>query len=198
MSLQADIHDAIHALAMATLNPDWAFDATPADPKKPWTNGVTTASMPPIPIVKDQQDQSAPTTGVYLALSGSPALESMGTPDIGVQASDDTRNLDQFYQGTVTIWEVNGDGSKIQEIFDYSWTEAGQAILDATAVSILDYGDIVDTAFKAESKWIPQCRATLTVSIKARTTETLSTIQTVEWANVENPDFGGSVEYPIP
>ena len=196
MSLVADIYGAIYDLAMGFLNPGWTYDETPVDPQKPWTNGTLTAAVPPIPIIKDQQDQSAPTTGVYLAISGSPALERIGTPDIGVQGSNDVRNIDQFYQGTVTIWEVNGDGSKIQELFDYTYTEDGQAELDATAVSILDYGDIIDVAFKAESRWIPQSRATLTVSIKARISETLSTIQTVEWANAENPEFGGSVEYP--
>jgi len=184
MSLATDIYGAIYDLAMSILNPGY-------DPE-------TDGDLPPIPIIKDQQDQSAPTTGVYLAISGSPSLQRIGTPDIGEQDEDDTRNLDQFYQGTVTIWEVNGDGSKIQELFDYSYTEAGQAELDATAVSILDYGEIVDASFKAESRWISQCRATITVTIRSRISETLSTVNTVEWANAENPDFGGSVEYPIP
>lgn len=181
MSLVSDIYGAIYDLAMFVLNPDYDPEENP---------------IPAIPIIKDQQDQSAPTTGVYIAISGSPELERIGTPDIGTQDEDDARNIDQYYQGTVVLWEVNGDGSKIQEIFDYSQTEDGQAVLDATAVSILDYGNIVDVAYKAESRWISQSRATLTVSIKARITETLSTVRTVEWANAENPEFGGSVEYP--
>lgn len=182
MSLATDIYNAMCDLAMACHNPGY-------DPE-------TDGDIPPIPVIMDQQDQDAPTTGVYLSISGSPQLERLGTPDFGGQSSTDARNMDQLYQGTVTIWEVNGDGSKIQELIDYSWAESGQAILDTTAVSILDYGEIVDVSFKAESRWIAQCRATLTVSIKARTTETLSTIETVEWASAENPDFGGSVEYP--
>ncbi len=192
MSLATDVYGALYDLAMAALNPGY-------DPE-------TDGPLPLFPIIKDQQDQSAPTTGVYLAISGTPNLQRVGTPDIGIlatvtdedDAETEVRNLDQYYQGVVTIWEVNGDGSKIQELFDYSYTEAGQAILDATAVSILDYGEIVDVAIKAESRWIPQCRATLTVSIKSRTSEALNPIQIVEWANAENPDFGGSVEYPIP
>lgn len=182
MSLATDIYGALYDLAMACHNPGYG----------PETDG----DIPPVPVIQNQQDQDAPTTGVYLSISGSPQLERIGTPDFGGQGSTDARSLDQLYQGTVTIWEVNGDGSKIQELFDYSWTESGQAILDTTAVSILDYGEIVDASFKAESRWISQSRTTLLVSIKARVSETLPTASTIQWADANNPEIIHSVEYP--
>lgn len=174
MSLASDIYNALFDLATAAL----AAEATP------------------VPIVQDQQSQGAPTTGTYLAIAGTPTLERQGAPDIGIQDEDDERHLDQLYTGEVVLWEINGDGSKIQTVFDFSETEAGQTALGSYGVSILSYGQIMDVAIKLDNRWIAQARASLIVSAKSRASETLSTIAEVHWANAENPANSGSVEYP--
>lgn len=174
MSLAQDIYNALYDLATTALA---------SDPDQ-------------IPIVQDQQSEAAPTTGTYLAIAGAPSLERQGTPDIGTQDDDDERHVDQLYTGEVVLWEVNGDGSKIQTVFDYSETEAGQQALGSYGVSIMDYGVILDAAIKLDNRWIAQARASLIVSAKSRVSETLSTIAEIHWANAENPANSGSVEYP--
>lgn len=196
MSLATDIYNALHSLCMASVNPGWTFSTNPLHAAAPWTNGTLFQAVPPVPVIQDQQSEGAPTTGVYLAIAGTPTLERQGTPDIGVQDANDSRNLDQLYTGEVVLWEINGDGSKIQAVYDFSETEAGQAALGSYGVSILSYGVILDAAIKLDNRWIAQARASITVSAKSRTAETLSTIRRVEWANAENPANSGSVEYP--
>jgi hypothetical protein len=196
MSLASDIYDALYDLAIVALNPGWSVDPTPVDPELPWTDGTITAALPPIPVLKDQQAEAAPVPGVYVTIQGTPSLQRLGTVEHGSQAVDDSRNLDQLYVGDVVLWEVNGDGSSLHEIFAFSDTEEGMAIMDASPVSIMSYGDVVDMGMTLENRWIPQSRATISVSIKARNSETLSTIAEVHWANAENPANSGSVEYP--
>ena len=198
MSLSSDIYNAMYDLCIAAVNPGWSLSTDPLYAATPWTNGVLFQVLPPIPVIQDQQSEGAPTTGTYLAIAGTPTLDRQGTPDIGVQGADDSRNLDQLYTGEVVLWEINGDGSKIQTVFDFSETEVGQAALGSYGVSILDYGVILDAAIRLDNRWIAQARASLVVSAKSRVSETLSTINTVQWANAENPTNSGSVEYPIP
>ena len=198
MSLAADIYNALYDLCIAAANPGWSLSTDPLHASAPWTNGTLYQILPPVPVIQDQQSEGAPTTGVYLAIGGTPSLERQGTPYIGVQGSIDSRNLDQLYTGEATLWEVNGDGSKIQTVFDYSETGAGQAALGSYGVSIMDYGVIMDVAIKLDNRWIPQARASVIVSAKSRVAETLSTINEVHWANAENPANNGSVEYPSP
>lgn len=196
MSLAADIYNALYDLVMASVNPGWSLSTDPMYAETPWTNGTLFQALPPVPVIQDQQSEASPTTGVYLAIAGTPSLERQGTPDIGTQDEDDERHVDQLYTGEVVLWEVNGDGSKIQTVFDYSETEAGQATLGSYGVSIMDYGVILDAAIKLDNRWIAQARASLIVSAKSRVSETLSTIAEVHWANAENPANSGSVEYP--
>ena len=198
MSLASDIYNALYDLAIAAVNPGWSLSTDPQYAATPWTNGTLFQAMPPVPVIQDQQSEGAPTTGVYLAIGGTPSLDRQGTPDIGLQDEDDERNLDQLYTGEAVIWEINGDGSKIQTVFDFSETEAGQAALGSYGVSIMDYGVIMDVAIKLDNRWIPQARASIIVSAKSRVSETLSTIEQVQWANAENPANNGSVEYPSP
>ena len=198
MSLASDIYNALYDLAIAAVNPGWSLSTDPQYAATPWTNGTLFQAMPPVPVIQDQQSEGAPTTGVYLAIGGTPSLDRQGSPDIGLQDEDDERNLDQLYTGEAVIWEINGDGSKIQTVFDFSETEAGQAALGSYGVSIMDYGVIMDVAIKLDNRWIPQARASIIVSAKSRVSETLSTIEQVQWANAENPANSGSVEYPSP
>lgn len=198
MSLASDIYNALYDLAIAAVNPGWSLSTDPQYAATPWTNGTLFQAMPPVPVIQDQQSEGAPTTGVYLAIGGTPSLDRQGSPDIGLQDEDDERNLDQLYTGEAVLWEINGDGSKIQTVFDFSETEAGQAALGSYGVSIMDYGVIMDVAIKLDNRWIPQARASIIVSAKSRVSETLSTIEQVQWANAENPANSGSVEYPSP
>lgn len=198
MSLASDIYNAMYDLCIAAVNPGWTLSTDPLYAATPWTNGVLFQALPPFPVIQDQQSEAGPTTGIYLAIAGTPSLERQGTPDIGIQDEDDERHLDQLYTGEVVLWEVNGDGSKIQTVFDFSETEAGQAALGSYGVSIMDYGVILDATIKLDNRWVPQARASLILSAKSRVSETLSTINTVQWANAENPTNSGSVEYPIP
>lgn len=198
MSLAADIYNALYDLCIAAVNPGWTLSTDPLHASAPWTNGTIYQALPPVPVIQDQQSEGAPTTGVYLAIGGTPSLDRQGTPDIGVQGANDSRNLDQLYTGEAVLWEVNGDGAKIQTVFDFSETEAGQAALGSYGVSIMDYGVIMDVAIKLDNRWIPQARASIIVSAKSRVSETLSTIAKVHWTNAENPANSGSVEYPSP
>lgn len=198
MSLASDIYNALYDLCIAAANPGWSLSTDPLYAATPWTNGILFQALPPVPVIQDQQSEGAPTTGVYLAIGGTPSLDRQGTPDIGLQDEDDVRNLDQLYTGEAVLWEINGDGSKIQTVFDFSETEAGQAALGSYGVSIMDYGIIMDVAIKLDNRWIPQARASIIVSAKSRVSETLSTIEQVQWANAENPANSGSVEYPSP
>ncbi len=198
MSLASDIYNALYDLCIAAANPGWSLSTDPQYAATPWTNGALFQALPPVPVIQDQQSEGAPTTGVYLAIGGTPSLDRQGTPDIGLQDEDDARNLDQLYTGEAVLWEINGDGSKIQTVFDFSETEAGQTALGSYGVSIMDYGVIMDVAIKLDNRWIPQARASIIVSAKSRVSETLSTIEQVQWANAENPANSGSVEYPSP
>jgi len=198
MSLANDIYGALYDLAIAALNPGWSVDPTPEDPALPWTNGTLTAAMPPVPVLMDQQAEAAPLPGVYVTIQGTPSLQRTGTVEPGPVAANGARSLDQLYIGDVVLWEVNGNGSSLQDIFDFSDTEAGMAIMDATPVSIMSYGPIIDMALKLDNRWIAQSRTSLSVSIKARTTETTTPATVVQWSSVENPETTESVEYPIP
>jgi hypothetical protein len=198
MSLASDIYNALYDLCIAAVNPGWSLSTDPLHASAPWTNGTIYQALPPVPVIQDQQSEGAPTTGVYLAIGGTPSLDRQGTPDIGVQGANDSRNLDQLYTGEAVLWEVNGDGAKIQTVFDFSETEAGQAALGSYGVSIMDYGVILDVAIKLDNRWVPQARASIIVSAKSRVSEILSTIAKVHWANAENPANSGSIEYPSP
>ena len=195
MSLATDIYNALHSLCMASVNPGWTFSTNPLHASAPWTNGTLFQAVPPVPVIQDQQSEGAPSTGVYLAIGGTPSLERQGTPDIGVQDSNDSRNLDQLYTGEAVLWEINGDGSKIQAVYDFSETEAGQTTLGSYGVSILSYGVILDVAIKLDNRWIPQARASITVSAKSRTAETVPSATTIEWTVPGFPEYDGSTTY---
>lgn len=184
MSLADDIYGALYDLAMASVNPGY-------DP-------LVDGDIPPVPVLMDQQAEASPVLTTYVTIAGTPTLTPSGTVERGEQDEAGTRNLDQTYTGEVVLWEVYGDGSKLQAILEYLDTEAAKAIMDSSGVSVLDTGPILDLSTKLENRWIAQARTTITVAATSRNTETLAIVQTVEWANADNPDFGGSVEYPIP
>lgn len=198
MSLADDIYGALYDMAMAALNPGWSLSTDPDYAETPWTNGVLFQALPPVPVLMDQQAEASPVLTTYVTIQGTPSLTPSGTVERGEQDDDGVRNIDHTYTGEVVLWEVYGNGSQLQAFFEYLDTEAAKAIMDSSGVSILDIGTINDLSTTIDKRWIPQARATVSVAAKSRSTETLSIVQTVEWANAENPAFGGSVEYPIP
>lgn len=184
MSMADDIYGALYDLAMAAINPGY-------DP-------LTDGDIPPVPVLMDQQAEASPVLTAYVTIQGTPTLTPSGTVERGEQDDDGIRNLDQTYTADVVLWEVYGNGSKLQAILEYMDTEAAKAIMDSSGVSVLDTGPILDLSTKLENRWIAQARTTITVATTSRNTETLAIVQIVEWENADNPTFGGSVEYPIP
>lgn len=174
---QQAIYDWAFDLANLVLNPGFVFD--PLDPQDP-----------PVPIYQDQQDASAPT-GLYVAIQGSPTLEAAGHPYIEQQDANGLRGVVQTYTGVVTIWEVNGNGSKLSAIREASYLESIRDALNVVqvgreshCVTFLDTSDVSDVSFKIDNAWKMQSRMTITVSVASRITETLSTIVTAEITEV--------------
>lgn len=168
--IQKAAYDFAFDLAMLVVNPGFVFD--PQDPQ-----------LPPVPIFEDQQDTSAPT-GLYLAIQGSPSMDAAGYPYIEAMDTQDTRGVVQTYTVTVTLWEVNGNGSKLSAIREYSFLESVRDALANHPVTILDTGDVSDVSFKLDNAWKMQSRMQMTVSVASRITETLSTIVTAEITEV--------------
>lgn len=169
-----DVQDAVYTLgfklAMAALNPSFVFD--PMDPQNP-----------PIPVIQDQQDESAPN-GLYIAIQGSPAIEPFGTPYIETQDGTDTRGLVQEYKAALVFWEVNGNGSSLVAIRESAYLTTMQDLLSTEAAMLLDTGTIDDVSFKVDNTWKRQSRMVMNISIASRITETLSTIVTAEITKV--------------
>lgn len=175
--IQQAIYDWAYDLAMLVLNPGFVFD--PQDPQDP-----------PVPIYQDQQDSSAPT-GLYVAIQGSPTLEAQGHPYIEQQGANGVRGVVQTYMGTVTVWEVNGNGSKLSALRESSYLESVRDALnlvhagrESHCVTFLDTSDVSDVSFKIDNAWKMQSRMTINVSVASRITETLSTIVTAEITEV--------------
>lgn len=167
MDLQASIYDAMYDLIMSILNPSYVFD-----PESP--------TVPTIPVIMDEQAHAAPSTGPYISIQGSTPLEAFGSHDITGQDNTGKRGLVQVYKGTCELWEVNSPGKLLRQIRDSAETEAAMAIMDLTPVSILNFGDVETIPLKLESKWIPQSRMLVEVTISAKTEETVGIIETVE------------------
>ena len=167
---QKAAYDFAFDLAMLVVNPGFVHD--PQNPQ-----------LPPVPIFEDQQDTSAPT-GLYLAIQGSPSMEANGYPYIEALDAQDTRGVVQTYTVTVTLWEVNGNGSKLSQIREASFLESTRDTLADSTATILDTSTVDDVSFKLDNAWKMQSRMQMTVSVASRITETLSTIETAEVTKV--------------
>lgn len=176
-------YQALYDLCMAALNPTYAPGPDLLNP-----------AVPAIPIIQDQQDQSSPTAGRYMAI-GCPETTPYGTPDSEIGAAG-AHTLTFDYTCTAPLWEVNGDGAGIETVRQFAWTDTGQAILEAHNVAILDDGPCIEMPRDIEHQWIRQHRAEFTFSIILQTTETLLPAAEIRWANADNPGIHGSVEYP--
>jgi hypothetical protein len=137
-------------------------------------------AIPAIPVLMDEQAHAAPSTGPYISIQGSTPLDPFGSHDITGQDTNGKRGLVQVYKGTCELWEVNSSGRLLRQIRDSAETEAALAIMDRTPVSILDFGDVETVPLKIESRWIPQSRMLVEVTISAKTEETVGIIETVE------------------
>lgn len=168
---QEEIYTFGYRLAMLVLNPGFVFD--PMDPQ-----------LPPVPIFQDQQDASAPK-GLYVAVQGSPALSPEGYPYVEALDSSNSRGLVQTYTGTLTFWEVNGNGSKLSQIREASFLESTRDALADSTVTILDTSTVDDVSFKLDNAWKMQSRMQMTVSVASRITETMNTVEAVEVDTIE-------------
>ena len=173
--VQGDIYAFGYKLAMAALNPGWTPD--PLDPE----------SLPPIPVIQDQQDQSAPTTGRYVAVQGSPAIDPVGAnPYTESLDANDSRGYVQPYTGTLIFWEVNGNGSLLATIKESLSLESMETLLSSQDVTFLDSGTIDDVSFKLDNAWKMQSRMTVSVSLASRITETLNRVKTIDVTTTES------------
>lgn len=168
--LQKDVYSAVYALCMAALNP--TYNPGP-DPENP--------TVPTIPVIMDQQDQSVPTAGLFIAIQGSPSLEPQGTVQWTVQDNTGTRGLVQVYAGECLLREVHGTGAALVRIRDFSETEAVRTILEPLSFSVLEFGPVQESSFNLEHRWIAQAFMSVRFTIASVTHETLSTIESVEY-----------------
>lgn len=168
--LQEDAFQAIYDLCMAALNPTYAPGPDPNNP-----------AIPAIPIIRDQQDQNAPTEGLFIAIESSSTLEAQGTMERRGQDNSGDRALVQVYTGTCVLREVNGNGSALVRIRDFSETESVQAILASKSPSILDFGDVTPNNLNLENRWIRQAFMSLEFTIASATHEILPIIESVEY-----------------
>ena len=167
---QEEIYTFGYRLAMLVLNPGFVFD--PLDPQNP-----------PIPVYQDQMDASAPL-GLYVAVQGSPSLDPQGYPYVEAMDISNDRGLVQTYMGTLTFWEVNGNGAKLSQIREASFLESIRDTLADSPVTILDTSTVDDVSLKIDNSWKMQSRMQMTVSIASRITENLSYIATAEVTKV--------------
>lgn len=168
--LQEDVYQALYDVCMAALNPGYDPGPDPEDP-----------AIPAIPIIRDQQDQNAPAEGLFIAIQASPSLEPQGTIERRDQDDDGERALVQVYAGTCMLREVNGNGSALARIRDYSETEAITTLLASKSLSILDFGSVQESSFNLENRWIPQAFMPLEFTIASATHEILPIIESVEY-----------------
>jgi len=87
----------------------------------------------------------------------------------------------QAYKATAVLWEVNGNGSALQRIRDYSETEIAKDLLDLTSVSILEFGPVVEMPIHLDNRWIPQSRMEVNLTIASKTEEFVHIIETVDY-----------------
>jgi len=177
--MSTDVIDLIYqwgySLAMAALNPGWTPDAM--DPEV----------LPPVPVIQDQQDESAPITGRYVAVQGSPQLDPIGsTPYTEGLDTNDLRGHVQGYIGTLVFWEVNGNGSHLQTIRESLALESIKTVLSSQYVTFVDAGTIDDVSYNLDNQWKRQSRMTIQVSIASRVTETLNRVDTIEVDTIES------------
>ena len=168
--LQQEVYSAVYILCMAALNPTYAPGPDPDNP-----------AIPTIPIIQDQQDQNAPTAGVFIAVQGSPSLDPQGTVQRTIQDGTGERGLIQVYAGECMLREVHGNGSALVRIRDFSETEAVQSLLEPLSFSVLEFGPVQEGSFNLEHRWIMQAFMSVRFTIASVTHETLSTIESVEY-----------------
>jgi hypothetical protein len=180
--MSTDVIDLIYQwgynLAMSALNPGWVVD--PLHPE----------ALPPVPVIQDQQDESAPLKTLYVAVQGSPQIDPIGsTPYAEGLDATDTRGIVQGYIGTLILWEVNGNGSALQTIRESLALESIQAVLSSQYVTFVDAGTIDDVSYQLDHQWKRQSRMTIQVSIASRVTETLNRVDTIEVDTIESIQY---------
>lgn len=175
-NLQNEIYAALASLAIAALNPGWSYDPV----AEKWTDGTLVQNAPPIPVIQDMQDEGAPTTSGYVTIQQTPTLDRIGLgPNSTQQDSTGLRTRNQPYTAEVKLEETNSPGNFLVRIRDFSDTEEGMAILDATNVGILDFGEIKEFSMVLDGRWFTQIQSQVTVTISSSTPETLSYINTM-------------------
>lgn len=168
--LQEDVYQAVYDLCMAALNPSYDPGEDPENP-----------AVPAVPVIRDQQDQNAPTEGLFIAIQASPTLEAQGTIERRDQDDEGERALVQVYAGTCILREVNGNGSALTRVRDFSETESVREILESKSLSIVDFGDVTESSFNLENRWIAQAFMPLEFTIASATHEILPIIESVEY-----------------
>lgn len=175
-NLQDEIYTALANLAIAALNPGWHYDTGTSK----WTNGTLSQNAPPIPVIQDMQDEGAPTTGPYLTIQQTPTLDRIGLgPNSTQQDSTGARSRNQPYTAEVKLEETNSPGNLLVRVRDFVDTEEGMAILDASNVGILDFGEIREFSMVLDGRWFTQIQSHVTCTIASSTPETFSYINTM-------------------
>ena len=167
--LQEDAFQAIYDICMAALNPSYDPGEDPENP-----------AVPTIPIIRDQQDHNGWEI-LFIAIQSTSTLEAQGTMEARDQDDDGERALVQVYAGSCVLREVNGNGSALTRIRDFSETEAVRQILESKSLSILDFGDVTEANLNLENRWIKQALMSLGFTIASATHEILPIIESVEY-----------------
>lgn len=149
-----------------------------------WINSVINpvGTTVPTPIIKSHQDAPAPS-GAYIVISYAPASRTkIGTPSAGDVNGSGIRKLVQDYELRVEIWEVNGDGDKLQAIIDSIDRLDVKTYLQSQSVAYLGEEQVQSIPqIEGTDKWRKESMVEIRLGVAEGISDTTSWIETVEF-----------------
>lgn len=140
------------------------------------------------PIIRSHQDAPAPQADApYLVIEDSLGWVPQGTTTIGplVETTPDnySRNLVTDYEVTVVLWELRGQGERLQSLRHSLDLLNCQSLYQSAKVSVLKTGPIQKVPTLLDSRWLHQHRLELTLGVTGGVSEAINPIETVEFIN---------------
>lgn len=136
-----------------------------------------------IPLFQARQNVARPT-GPYISISPAPVFQEFGRASRPQSVSDaGTSAITHDYTGTITVREVNGDGSWLRRVLgSFDWDDA-PTILSAAGISIFSVGGITAIPVPLGQDWREEYLAEVSVGYAVSETRTANWIETVELTN---------------
>lgn len=123
-----------------------------------WVNHIvnnTVVPSPGIEIIPSHENTPAPS-GIYITIDYTPALATLGQADWIVEDEGGTvyKTLRVSHEGTVEIWETNGNGEYLSKLLRYQWIEEINNILRDKNISVLRNGEVISIpSIKPDDRW---------------------------------------------